>query len=120
MTYRARRCPICGKPVALTRDGRIRWHRDTRERPGAGPVNPACAGAYRLPDDYQPGAARAMTDTSTETLLHIEEFTPIHGFPTGHARCGADDGLLATNSGAATCEKCIEWEPDENDAEAQQ
>lgn len=56
-----------------------------------------------------------MTDTDTEPLLHIEEFTPIHGFPTGHARCGASDGLLANNSGAATCEKCIEWEPDEDD-----
>jgi hypothetical protein len=53
------------------------------------------------------------TDTTPEPLLHIEEMTPIHGFPTGHARCGADDGLIANNSGLATCEACIDWEPDD-------
>lgn len=66
MTFRrARPCPICGKPVALSKDGRIRWHRDTRPKPGGAPDNPACAGVNRLPDE-QPGAARAMADTGTE------------------------------------------------------
>jgi hypothetical protein len=57
---------------------------------------------------------------TTEPLLHIEELTPIHGFPTGHARCGADSGLLANNSGMATCEKCIDWEPDDTEDEDEQ
>ena len=61
--YRARPCPICGKPVALTREGRIRAHRDTRPRTGPAPANPACAGNGRLPDTHQTGTQ--VTDSKT-------------------------------------------------------
>ncbi len=61
-----------------------------------------------------------MSGTGGIELLHIEELDE-RGRPTGHARCDQGDGtfpgvLLAVNSGTATCEACIEWEPDETPA----
>jgi hypothetical protein len=60
-----------------------------------------------------------LTDTPGP-LLHKERLTPIHGFPTGYTLCGADDGVIANNSGMATCEACEDWEPDDTDGEDKQ
>lgn len=61
-----------------------------------------------------------MTDTAEpEPLLHKEKLTE-QGWPTGHALCDTGDGTfdggaLAHNSSMATCEKCADWEHDEDD-----
>jgi len=57
-----------------------------------------------------------------EPLLHKERLTP-QGWPTGYALCDTGDGtfeggLLANNSGTATCEKCIDWEDGEDEPES--
>lgn len=59
-----------------------------------------------------------MSETAPE-LLHIE-LLDAHGNPTGYARCDTGDGafpggLLAHNSGTATCEACIDWEERDDD-----
>lgn len=58
----------------------------------------------------------------TEGSVHKERLTP-QGWPTGYALCDTDDGTfeggtLAHNSSTATCEKCIDWEGDEDEPEA--
>ena len=50
---------------------------------------------------------------------HIEE-TDRNGNPTGHALCDDGEsapprGRLARNAGTATCQACIDWEPDEDE-----
>ncbi|HZP54339.1 hypothetical protein [Actinocrinis sp.] len=60
-----------------------------------------------------------MTDIATEPVTHVEKHDA-RGRPTGHALCDRGDGtfpggLLAHNSGNATCEACADWEPDDNE-----
>lgn len=63
-----------------------------------------------------------MTDTTEpEPLLHKEKLTE-QGWPTGHALCDTGDGTfeggaLAANSSMATCEKCADWEPDDDEVD---
>ncbi len=57
--------------------------------------------------------------TDTEPLVHKERLTP-QSWPTGYALCDTGDGTfeggtLAHNSSTATCEKCIDWEDDDDD-----
>lgn len=60
MSRPARRCPVCGKPVALDQQGRIGWHLDTR---GRTVKHPRCAG-WRQPPNNQTGTP--MTTTTTD------------------------------------------------------
>ncbi|HXT90107.1 MAG TPA: hypothetical protein VN714_12715 [Trebonia sp.] len=64
-----------------------------------------------------------MTDTETEPVMHVEKLDT-RGRPTGHALCDRGDGtfeggLLAHNSGNATCQACADWEPDDGDEDEQ-
>lgn len=56
--------------------------------------------------------------TAAEPVQHAEQLDA-HGRPTGHALCGADDGLIAVTGWRVDCEACLNWDDREQAAEAE-
>lgn len=67
--------------------------------------------------------APSVTDVRTiadwdEPVQHAEQLDA-HGRPTGHTRCGADDGLIAVTNWRVDCETCLNWDDrEQSDAES--
>ena len=58
---------------------------------------------------------------AVEELTHLWDIDA-NGNPTDYARCDIDGGVIATNSGRANCERCLNWadlEPEYDDADEQ-